>query len=116
MDVFEALLTLIVALSLLTLLRLITYMPGSWTHIQYVLAEDMWRVLYLRHGLEAFYPTNATELEEDLERMYELTSFCIQYSTPTFTYESEDCPQKGKNIITVKEVFSLGEVSLSIGK
>ena len=113
---FEALLALTVALGLLVLVKLISFSPGSWTHLQYVIAEDIWRVLYLRHGLGMFYPVNASTLKEDLDKISKEVGVCVEYETPTFSYSSKECPAKSGNVVAVSEDFTLGKVVLKVGK
>ncbi len=88
MEVFEALMALTVAVSAVSLFLFIPTYHHDFSLIQYVNAEDVWRVLYLRHGLGMFYPNNITGLSDDVYEMSNMAYVCIDYSTFIFSTQN----------------------------
>lgn len=74
MNTLEAILSFLILLSLLPVLLTIQDYTIDTSHYNLKLAEDVWRVLYLKNDLRGFDKIN---LNKDLKEIYELTSLCV---------------------------------------
>jgi len=105
MEAVISLLILVSFISMLTLEQENTKVRTDTSLYKQQLANDVWRVLYLRGDFKdfSFDKNNSArdKTEKDLERIGELTSFCVFISGETLT----NC--RGENV---------GEKSISIEK
>ncbi len=119
MESFEMLMAFFVFLTMLSLYIPLVDVDGDYTLQQYLLAEDIWRVMYLKHGLAFYYPIGVeAELSADLDQLAQMTNLCIEYETTAgglhFSYVSPYCPPRSGNVVVIREPRVVGESVLSI--
>ncbi len=94
----EAVVSLLIFLMLLLTIRVNPPSP-DYTLYRYILAEDVWRVLYLKHGPSMFiyflFDKGDVSLKNDIKRMGEETGLCIEFNIEGF-------PTTCKNPIIIK--------------
>lgn len=111
MNTLEAIFSFLVLLSLLPFIINIPDYSVDNSHYSLKLAEDIWRVLYLRGDLEGF---DKDALNKDVEEISTLTSLCI-------SVEEEDvasCIPEGQPLVIKRIAFIKGNpkiISLKIG-
>ena len=105
MHTLEAVFSLIVFVGFSTMLTLGADAPTDYSLYQYQLANDVWRVLYLRHGVALLY--NPSIAAEDMEEITSETGLCIE-SDFYSTCEVEEG-------ITIKKPTVLGGVQIKVG-
>ena len=113
MQTFEALLSLMIAFSMVIVFVTLPEQHYSFTLPQYLIAEDAWRVLYLRHGLSMFYPMD-NSLSQDISTMSSLASICISYSTPFFS--TPECNDINRVVIKEERIFGDASTLIVSGK
>jgi hypothetical protein len=105
MHTLEAVFSLIVLVGFSMMLTLGADAPTDYSLYQYQLANDVWRVLYLRHGVALLYdPSIAID---DLERITSETGLCIE----TDFYSTCEVEEG----ITIKKPIVLGNVEIKVG-
>ncbi len=118
MESFEALLGFFIFLAMLSLYLPLVDVDNDYVVPQYLLAEDIWRVLYLKYGLFFYYPppSKVPELMADIEYLSQLTQLCIEYETLFFSYSSSLCPPHSHNVVVIREPKMVGESVLTVSR
>jgi len=103
METVEALIAFLTFLAFLSLYIPLASEDPHYTLTHYHIAEDVWRVLYLKHGIWFFYPVGerAALLRQDLDELAEMTKVCIRYEAYAFSYTSPHCPGRSGNVAAV---------------
>ncbi|MGB9718972.1 MAG: hypothetical protein ACPL06_00050 [Candidatus Anstonellales archaeon] len=105
MHTLEAVFSLIVLIGFSMMLTLGADAPTDYSLYQYQLANDVWRVLYLKHGVALLYdPSVATS---DLEQITSETGLCIETDFYTTCGVREG--------VTIKKPIVLGNVQIKVG-
>lgn len=105
MHTLEAVFSLIVLAGFSLMLTLGADAPADYFLYQYQLANDVWRVLYLRHGVALLYDPSIAA--DDMEHITSETGLCIESDFYT------TCPvEEG---ITIKKPTVLGNVQIKVG-
>ena len=81
---FEALISLLIFLMIVASLK-VSPPVSDYTLYRYILAEDIWRVLYLKHGPNIFIYFMLSghinpEVNMDIIKMREETGLCINFN------------------------------------
>ena len=86
MQTIEATISLLVLLTIsLSLLQILPEQKIDDSLYRMQLAEDAWRVLYLRGDFRDFSEMNRTDIERDLATIGDETSFCVFIEGVRFT-------------------------------
>lgn len=105
MHTLEAVFSLIMLVGFSLTLSLAADAPTNYSLYRYQLANDVWRVLYLRHGVALLY--NPSVAADDIEKITGETSLCIQSDFYTSCEVEEG--------ITIKKPTVLGSVKIKVG-